>query len=161
MMLRRLSSTLAPWLYRFPWLIAIPYRIWSFFQAKHTVGAVGVIFNPDGKVLLVKHVFHPKYPWGLPGGWVSRKENPAETVRREIEEEVGLNVRTDAVLLVDVPRARHLDLAYLCVSDGDLEITELSFELTDYDWFEVHQLPRLLRFHYEAIQKAVVMRSNL
>ncbi|RMG77468.1 MAG: NUDIX hydrolase [Chloroflexi bacterium] len=161
MILRKLSSTLAPWLYRFPWLIAIPYRIWAFFQAKHTVGAVGVIFNPNGQVLLVKHVFHPKYPWGLPGGWVGFKENPSETVRREIEEEIGLNVIPTIILLVDTPHARHLDIAYLCEPSSNLEIKQLSFELIDYGWFEVTDLPCLLRFHYEAIQKAVGMRSNI
>lgn len=161
MILRKFSSTLAPWLTRFPWLIAIPYRIWSFFQAKHTLGAVGVIFNPDGQVLLVKHVFHPKFPWGLPGGWVGRKENPADTVCREIKEEIGLTVTIHNIILVDVPRARHLDLAYLCNSNGNLDIQELSYELLDYDWFDVDQLPLLLRFHYQVIQKAVLMRSDI
>ena len=43
----------------------------------HYVGAVAAIFDDAGRVLLVEHVFRTDYPWGLPGGWVSRGEPPS------------------------------------------------------------------------------------
>jgi ADP-ribose pyrophosphatase YjhB (NUDIX family) len=65
------------------------------------VGAVGAIFNDAGQVLLVEHIFRPHYPWGLPGGWVERAEDPAEAVRRELEEELKLQVEVKRLLLCE------------------------------------------------------------
>jgi 8-oxo-dGTP pyrophosphatase MutT (NUDIX family) len=59
---------------------------------RHHIGAVGVIFNDAGQVLMVEHVFRPYHAWGLPGGWVNRGENPAQTIQREVKEELNLTI---------------------------------------------------------------------
>ena len=90
---------LAGWLRRFAplrWLLALAVRL---FAPRHYVGAAGVIFNEAGQMLLIEHVFRPHFPWGLPGGWVEYGETPAETVRREVEEELGLRVEVKQLLL--------------------------------------------------------------
>ncbi|MDX1520208.1 MAG: NUDIX hydrolase [Anaerolineae bacterium] len=69
--------------------------------ARHYVGAVGAVFNDAGQVLLVKHVFRVEYPWGLPGGWLEKGEDPAAAVQREIREELGLEVEVGQVLLCE------------------------------------------------------------
>lgn len=93
------KQQLAGWLRRFRllrWLLALAVRL---FVPRHYVGAVGVAFNEAGQVLVLKHVFRPHFPWGLPGGWVERGEDPAETVRREFEEELALKVEVGPLLL--------------------------------------------------------------
>ncbi len=102
-MLKRLPIRykLAGWLRRFP-----PLR-WGFwlgvrlFVARHYVGAVGVVFNETGQVLLARHVFRPYYPWGLPGGWVEPGEDPAQAVQRELQEELNLTVEIKQLLLCE------------------------------------------------------------
>jgi len=116
------------------------------------MGAVGVVFDGDGRVLLVEHTFHPKTPWGLPGGWVGRGENPAETVAREMMEELSLAVEVGPVIIVDMPFRNHLDLAYLCRTRDT--IGTLSYEILKANWFTGDELPRLLPFHTLAIQRA-------
>lgn len=143
---------LARVLQRLPWLVVIARVLWRFWQAKFTAGAVGVVFNGSGQVLLVEHVFHPYAPWGLPGGWVDRREPPAETVRRELHEELALQVRVDAVVLADLDFGDHLDFAYLCQASGD--VGALSRELLSYQWCSLDALPKLQTFHYRAIQAA-------
>jgi 8-oxo-dGTP pyrophosphatase MutT (NUDIX family) len=88
---------------------------------RHRVGAVGAVFDQGGQVLVVEHVFRTDFPWGLPGGWIKRGEDPAATVRREIEEELGLKVDVKQVLVSEqiplVPRSTHpphIGLAYYC-----------------------------------------------
>ncbi len=102
----------------FRWVLALAVRL---FVPRHRVGAVGVVFNDVGQVLLVEHVFRPYYPWGLPGGWVEYGENPAEAVQREIKEELGLKVEVKQLLFCrpqgygpqkGVPRG--LTLAFYC-----------------------------------------------
>ncbi len=54
-----------------------------------TVGAL--IFNPEGKMLLVRsHKFHDKYV--VPGGHIEVGERMADAVVREAKEETGLDV---------------------------------------------------------------------
>ncbi|MFW5692081.1 MAG: NUDIX hydrolase [Chloroflexota bacterium] len=144
---------------RAPWLIAVPYYFTRVIHARYSLGAVGVIINADDKVLLVEHAFHPKTPWGLPGGWVGRRENPARTVARELQEELSIQADVGPVVLVDRPYANHLDIAYLCTSTDP--ISQLSYELLSHDWFDRDALPRLLEFHYHAIQHAFHIRHAL
>nr|WP_088073729.1 MULTISPECIES: NUDIX hydrolase [Bacillaceae] len=55
------------------------------------VGAVVIIVNPDGKVLLQQRT-HPYGVWGLPGGLMELGESTEEAARREVFEETGLRV---------------------------------------------------------------------
>jgi 8-oxo-dGTP pyrophosphatase MutT (NUDIX family) len=49
-----------------------------------------LVFDADGRVLLVRHTYGDRRRWELPGGWVQRGEDPAVAAARELAEEVGL-----------------------------------------------------------------------
>lgn len=149
---------LALFLQKAPWIVGIARLLWRVHQPKFSAGVVGVIFNLDDQVLLVEHVFHPYAPWGLPGGWVDRNENPDETVKRELREELALEAEVGPVIRVDVDFGNHLDFAYLCYARS--EIGNLSKELLNYGWYPVDAMPRLHRFHYLAIQSALKFRES-
>jgi 8-oxo-dGTP pyrophosphatase MutT (NUDIX family) len=136
-----------------PWLVYTARAVWRIRQPRFTAGVVAVVLNEAGQVLLVEHVFHPHYPWGLPGGWVDRHENPAETILRELSEELGLNAELGPLLLAEISFGNHLDLAYRCYLSG--RIGKLSSELLDYRWIDPMNLPRLHTFHHKAIQQAL------
>ncbi|MBC7809650.1 MAG: NUDIX hydrolase [Burkholderiales bacterium] len=146
---------------RMPWLAVAAFHVWRLRRPKFSAGAVGVIFNTAGEVLLVEHVFHPQNPWGLPGGWVERNEDPSVTIQREIQEELGLTVEVGPVLLTRMDRFNHLDFAFLCQTPNaqPATISALSSELLDYSWFDPRQLPRLHSFHYRAIMRALESTS--
>jgi ADP-ribose pyrophosphatase YjhB (NUDIX family) len=153
-LLRRLANLLQS----APWITSSAIRLWRWRQARFSAGVAGVIFNAVGQVLLVEHVFHPHAPWGLPGGWVDRCEDPADALRREMREELALEVTVGPVLLVELDYGNHLDLAYLCFADG--RIGKLSSELLNHGWFDIAELPILQKFHYRAIMRAVELRVN-
>jgi 8-oxo-dGTP pyrophosphatase MutT (NUDIX family) len=138
-----------------PWIMRTLYYPWRLIQPRFTIGVVGVLFNPNRQVLLVEHVFHPLTPWGLPGGWVGRREDPADTLTREIREELALVATTGPVVLAQLPRPGHLDMAYLCQSDG--AIGAMSSELLAYKWFPPDDLPKISPFHDLAIRRALQM----
>ena len=144
---------------RAPWLMASARVLWRLRQAKFTAGVVGVVFNPAGEVLIVEHVFHPYTPWGLPGGWVDRGEDPAYTIQREIHEELALAVTVGPVLTVKVDLGNHIDLAYLCYPTGS--IGKLSSELLDYRWSAPADLPRLHSFHDKAVRRALALSQQV
>ncbi|SDO75694.1 ADP-ribose pyrophosphatase YjhB, NUDIX family [Paenibacillus sp. yr247] len=55
------------------------------------IGAAAVILDSEGSVLLVKHSYG-KNNWDLPGGKAEENESAEETAKREVLEEVGLEV---------------------------------------------------------------------
>jgi 8-oxo-dGTP pyrophosphatase MutT (NUDIX family) len=55
----------------------------------------------DGELLLVRHTYGPAR-WELPGGGVHRGEEPLAAIRRELREELGLDVEK-AILLATMP----------------------------------------------------------
>ncbi len=145
---------------RWPWAVAVARSFYRFTQPKFSAGVVGVVFNDEGQVLLVEHVFHPYTPWGLPGGWVGRRESPGDTVMRELEEELQLTIEVGPVLLaeVDEPHQNHLDFAFLCRKTS--HIGRISRELLGYRWCNVDDLPRLHEFHYRAIVIALEYQNS-
>ena len=55
-------------------------------------GVVGLIQDADGQFLLVRHTYRNMYPWGLPTGFLEHGEQPDAALRRELQEEAGLEV---------------------------------------------------------------------
>lgn len=144
---------LASLIRRVPVLMLIPYYAYRFFQPKYSIGVIGVVINNEGKVLLVEHVFHPRLPWGLPGGWINFNEDPAQAAERELFEELALEVDAKRLLLMERTQFNHLDVAYLC--EAKSEVGSLSYELLGYRWYAFEELPRLHLFHYQAIKLAM------
>lgn len=51
--------------------------------------------NKNGEILLVERKFYPKKGyWDLPGGFVEIDENLTEAVKRELKEELGIEVKS-------------------------------------------------------------------
>ncbi|MBN1966188.1 MAG: NUDIX hydrolase [Anaerolineae bacterium] len=145
---------------RMPWLGVVGTWVYRLRQARYTVGAVGVVFDDDGRILLLEHVFHPYYPWGLPGGWVDRREDPAAAVERELREETGLDVRVISPLSITIGMfPDHLDLTYLCHCAGGQ--VRLSGEILAYAWVDPDDLPDLFTTQQRAIAQAMRLREML
>lgn len=143
-----------------PWAAAIGIWLVRSFRGRFTAGVVGVILNSKGDLLLVEHVFHPTCAWGLPGGWIERGESPAEALRREVREELGMEMDVLSLLLIEPdPWYRsHLDIAYLCRTSG--AVAHLSPELLDYRWMSADVLPPLVPFHRAAVEQALRQRCE-
>ena len=59
----------------------------------------GIIFNPEGSVLLIRRKKPPeKGKWSIPGGVIRRGENLHEALKREVFEECMLNVKVGPLL---------------------------------------------------------------
>ena len=63
--------------------------------------AVGVITNPQGKLLIAKRCPHRHQGglWEFPGGKVEERERVADALRRELQEELGIIVESASPLI--------------------------------------------------------------
>ena len=156
---KHLQRRFAALLRRMPVLVYLAARLYRFIQPKYSIGVVGVIFNHEGHVLLAEHVFHPETPWGLPGGWIERNENPPTALVRELQEELQLHVELGPVVLAEITYGGHLDMAYLCFPKG--AIGQVSGELLGYRWFDPHHLPPIKHFPVRVIRRAIDMRVDV
>ena len=70
-------------------------RLWWHVVRPITVGARCIVVRED-RVLLVRHTY--QRPWYLPGGGVERGETLEQAVRREVAEEVGMQLGSVGLL---------------------------------------------------------------
>ncbi len=149
-----LKRRLAQALRRMRWSASVLRYLVRLIRARFTSGVVGVIFNAEGEVLLVEHVFHPQYPWGLPGGWLESRESPDKALEREVEEELGLPITVLRPLLVETGQdyKTHINIALLCRADGN--VRHLNSEVLAYRWVNPEALPPMMPFHRAAVEAA-------
>jgi 8-oxo-dGTP diphosphatase len=116
------------------------------------IGAMALIQDSDGRILVLEHTYRKRVPWGLPGGWLKHAESPEAGLAREVHEETGLTVRVDALLAADFWGGTQFDLLYRC------EVVEGSVRSSDetglHRWANVDELPELLPNQRLLLRKA-------
>ena len=103
-----------------------------------TVGAL--IVNNEGKILLAKsHKWFDKYT--LPGGHIEVGESMIDAVRREVKEEVGLDVEVVETLLVQEAifapeffKKKHFIFIDFYCKSKDQQVKLDQDEIQDYIW---------------------------
>ena len=103
----------------------------------------GLIFR-DGKVLVCQRTRHQTMPmkWEFPGGKIEDGEQPRDALRRELEEELGI----DAQIGEEVARLRHeypnrtvVELRFFAVKQFAGELENRIFH--DMRWADRKELP--------------------
>ncbi len=133
----------------------------SFLPRKRAISQM-LIRDPDDRVLLCQLTY--KRDWDLPGGVVEVGESPQLAVAREVEEELGLEVRPGALLLTDwLPPWGGWDDALCLVWDGGVHdpgiterIVEQTREIRSAEWADAEQVvQRCADFTARRIQQAL------
>jgi ADP-ribose pyrophosphatase YjhB (NUDIX family) len=134
----RLLPRLAPIWRQVPsWL---QWRVMWLLNAKFAIGVSGVVFDDQGRVLLLKHTFRRRYPWSIVSGWVKGGEALEAALHREIQEETKLSVAVERLLFVRSDRlSLFLEAVFICRFAGGSFVP--SNEVTEARWCLPDALP--------------------
>ena len=109
-----------------------------------TAGAMCVIERDDGALLLVRQAYRANWTW--PGGLLQRGEKAADAARREVAEEVGLEIEVqgEPLILVDTD-VRRVYIAFRARVRPPVpeHVEPASGEILEARWFPPHLLPLL------------------
>src|SRR6267143_3588519 len=130
-------------------------RLVRMGHRRFTVTAGAMIFDDDGRILLLDHVFRPDNGWGVPGGFLNRGEQPEAGLRRELREEVGLELDSVELLFTrSLHRPRQIEIYFRAKAIGTPH--PRSFEIKRAEWFPLDALPRELPIDQrQLIQRAI------
>ena len=109
-------------------------------NTKFTVTSAAVIFNKEGKVLLLKHRFRPGSGWGLPGGFLKSDEQPLDGLQRELREEIALELDQVEILWArSFKRPRQIEIILRATTRNEPSLQ--SIEVESALWFTCESLP--------------------
>jgi len=135
-------------------------RRWTvrFSHPRFAVTAGAIVTDGGGRVLLLKHRFRPGSGWGLPGGFLEQGEQPEEALRRELREEIGLEVGQLKLFTVRAFKTpKQVEIVFMGQAMSAIGSTdELSFEIKEAGWFLPGEVPpELPRDQTDLIKRAL------
>ena len=128
-------------------------------EARFTVTAGAVIMDEQGRVLLLQHRFRPGSGWGIPGGFIQSSEQPEAALRRELREEIGVELeRVELIFARTLQRYRQVELIFrCCIRDA---IFPQTYEIQRAAWFALNELPAGLSDDQRALIERVLRLSE-
>ncbi|HEY6769340.1 MAG TPA: (deoxy)nucleoside triphosphate pyrophosphohydrolase [Candidatus Sulfotelmatobacter sp.] len=105
---------------------------------------VAGLIEKDGKLLVCQRTRHQTMPlkWEFPGGKIENGEQPRDALRRELEEELGINATIGdefARIQHEYPNGVMIELRFFVVREYQGEIENRIFK--DVQWSAPQQLP--------------------
>jgi 8-oxo-dGTP diphosphatase len=106
---------------------------------------VAAVILKDGKVLVCQRTRHQTMPlkWEFPGGKIEEGEQPRDALRRELDEELGIDAKIGEEVLRKVheyPGGGSVELRFFVVHDYHGEIENKIFR--DVQWAPRSELPK-------------------
>ncbi len=126
-------------------------------QARFTVTAGAVVADEEGRVLLLHHRFRAGSGWGIPGGFLEEGEQPEEALRRELREEINLELESAEIAFVrTLKRPKQVEIIFRCRPRRGHAPEPQSMEIKSAAWFRPEELPdSLSRDQRQLIRRAL------
>jgi ADP-ribose pyrophosphatase YjhB (NUDIX family) len=117
---------------------------WRRWRKVPIAGVSVIVTNLGGDVLLLRHSYGPAV-WALPGGGLARGEDPLEAARREVREELGVELaRIELVGTLDEVLSGSPHTAHIFTGVCDRQPKPDLREVTEARFFPSHSLPEPL-----------------
>lgn len=115
------------------------------------VGVGAVILNKDGNILLIKRGPRSQNEiglWAFPGGAMEFGETFSEAIKREVKEELGVNIKPLVYLkpinqIIKTEKQHWVAVPYICkLSTGKIKIQEEG-KISEFGWFSLTDAKKL------------------
>ncbi|WP_379922437.1 NUDIX hydrolase [Erythrobacter sp. R86502] len=117
---------------------------WRRWRKTPIAGVSIVMTNLSGDVLLLKHSYGPDV-WSLPGGGLGKGEDPEVAARREVREELGVDLaRIERVGTLEETLSGSPHTAHVFAAVCDQRPTPDKREVKEARYFPSHSLPEPL-----------------
>ena len=124
---------------------------------KKNMASGALIFDTDNKLLIVKPSY--KDHWSIPGGVVEKNESPYDACKREVFEEVGLQITPTKLLAVNYmgDEKDEIDALMFIFDSGVLscdfkeKIKLQENEIEEYKFIETHEISANLGYRMSHI----------
>ena len=137
-----------------------PACLFIFYQNAKPTASV-LIENDKGEILLTRRAIEPlKGYWDTAGGFCEEDEHPEDAARREIKEELGVEVELTGLIGIFMDRYGDsgdwtINLHY----SGRIKGVEIkpADDIDGYEWFSIDRLPKVAfasgQFALDALKK--------
>jgi len=122
--------------------LPVRLRRWSMrlTHTRFTVTAGAIIFNQAGEILILKHRFRAGSGWGLPGGFLERGEQPIDALRRELREELALEIEDVEIFTArSFRKPKQVEVLFRGRAGGPVKPRTMEVERAE--WFSLDALP--------------------
>jgi 8-oxo-dGTP diphosphatase len=131
---------------------------WTYYP--HVAGGSAAVIIKNQKVLLVKRNRPPhKNTWSFPAGFIDFGEHPLEALKREVQEETGLEVKEAKLMKiiqnVDDPRSPGHFIFFYRVEVGDGKLKTDEKENQAIKWFSLKERPKIGWVSHQEIFKEI------
>ena len=141
------------------YIIINPFRKLYWFIFRPRTYGVKCLIEYDGKFLFIRNSYG-KHGWTFSGGGVHRNETPEEATKREVREELGIDIQNIKKLgEYESTREYKRDIVYCYhaeVPNSDFTINES--EISKAEWFSQKDIPE---FRSSAVNKILNMYKKL
>ena len=123
-------------------------------ESRFTVTVGAVITDESGRILLLEHRFRPGTGWGIPGGFIQPGEQPETAIRRELREEIGLEIdQLEIAFVRALERYNQIEIILRCFPKTTAQ--PRGREIVRAEWFVQDALPQSL----SADQRRLIERA--
>jgi 8-oxo-dGTP pyrophosphatase MutT (NUDIX family) len=127
--------------------------LWAYRSvAKPALHGVKCVLVDSDRILLVRHTYGPR-EWDFPGGGLKRNESPLSAARREIGEELGVDLDNWVAIGDVLSRFQHTNSTMHCFR-AEVHEPQLALdrgEILAVRWFALDELPPNLARHVRPI----------
>lgn len=128
-------------------MLPLAHRVrhhWRRWRKTPIAGVSVIVTNLGGDVLLLRHSYGPAV-WSLPGGGLGRGEAPEAAARREVREELGVDLaRIECVGMLEEVLSGSPHTAYIFTGMCDRQPQPDRREVIEARFFPSHSLPEPL-----------------